>query len=196
MTAKFMKNSIFEKAFMRTRVDTEEMTMKEKLLGYLIGPFGMLALQAVVNQLAELYYTEVFYVDEIFGVGTYLVMSWVTKIVSMLAGLLVAYIVENSSSSQGKIRPFVLIGQLICAVSAFFMFYIPEIGNVGRLIWVYVFNILYNGLGMTMFLLRKNMITLATRNQADRNQINLFDRISNFLLVGTFVTLIVGSLLY
>ena len=196
MTVKFMKNSIFEKAFMRTRVDTEEMTMKEKLLGYLIGPFGMLALQAVVNQLAELYYTEVFYVDEIFGVGTYLVMSWVTKIVSMLAGLLVAYIVENSSSSQGKIRPFVLIGQLICAVSAFFMFYIPEIGNAGRLIWVYVFNILYNGLGMTMFLLRKNMITLATRNQADRNQINLFDRISNFLLVGTFVTLIVGSLLY
>ena len=85
MTVKFMKNSIFEKAFMRTRVDTEEMTMKEKLLGYLIGPFGMLALQAVVNQLAELYYTEVFYVDEIFGVGTYLVMSWVTKIVSMLA---------------------------------------------------------------------------------------------------------------
>ena len=196
MTVKFMKNSIFEKPFMRSRVDTEQMTMKEKLLGYLIGPFGMLALQAVVNQLAELYYTEVFYVDEIFGVGTYLVMSWVTKIISMLSGLLVAYIVENSNSSQGKIRPFVLIGQLICAVSAFFMFYIPEIGNAGKLVWVYVFNILYNGLGMTMFMLRKNMITLATRNQDDRNQINLFDRISNYLMVGTFVTLVVGSLLY
>lgn len=196
MTAKFMKNSIFEKEFMRSKVDTEEMTMKEKILGYLIGPFGMLALQSVVNQLAELYYTEIFYIDEIFGVGTYLVMSWVTKIVSMLAGLLVAYVVENSNSSQGKIRPFVLTGQLICAVSAFFMFYVPEIGNTGKLVWVYVFNILYNGLGMTMFMLRKNMITLATRNQADRNQINLFDRISNFLLVGTFVTLVVGSLLY
>ena len=196
MTVKFMKDSIFEKPFMRSRVDTEQMTMKEKLLGYLIGPFGMLALQAVVNQLAELYYTEVFYVDEIFGVGTYLVMSWVTKIISMLSGLLVAYIVENSNSSQGKIRPFVLIGQLICAVSAFFMFYIPEIGNAGKLVWVYVFNILYNGLGMTMFMLRKNMITLATRNQDDRNQINLFDRISNYLMVGTFVTLVVGSLLY
>ena len=196
MEAKFMKNSIFEKPFMNSRVNTEEMSMKEKVLGFLIGPFGMLALQAAVNQLAELYYTEVFYIDEIFGVGTYLVMSWVTKIVSMLAGLLVAYIVENSNSSQGKVRPFILIGQLICAASAFFMFFIPEIGNTGKLIWVYVFNILYNGLGMTMFMLRKNMITLATRNQADRNQINLFDRISNFLLVGTFVTLVVGSLLY
>lgn len=191
-----MKNSIFEKPFMNSRINTPEMTMKEKILGYLIGPFGMLALQSVINQLAELYYTEIFYIDRIFGVGTYLVMSWVTKIVSMLAGLLVAYIVEHSNSSQGRIRPFVLIGQLLCAVSGFFMFAIPEIGHVGMLIWVYVFNILYNGFGITMFLLRKNMITLATRNQNDRNQINLFDRITSFMLVGVAVTMVVGSILY
>ena len=123
-------------------------------------------------------------------------MSWVTKIVSILAGLLVAYVVERSTSSQGKIRPFVLIGQLLCAFSGFFMFAIPEIGQVGKLIWVYIFNILYNGFGITMFLLRKNMITLATRNQNDRNQINLFDRVSNFMLVGVAVTMVVGSILY
>lgn len=196
MKAQFMKNSIFEKPFMNSRITSEEMTMKEKILGYLIGPVGMLSLQSVINQLAELYYTEIFYIDQIFGVGTYLVMSWVTKIVSMLAGLLVAYIVEHSESSQGKIRPFVLIGQLLCAVSGFFMFAIPEIGHIGMLIWVYVFNILYNGFGITMFLLRKNMITLATRNQDDRNQINLFDRITGYMLVGVAVTMVVGSILY
>ena len=196
MDRQFMKNSIFEKPFMNSKVNTPEMTVKEKILGYLIGPFGMLALQAVINQLAELYYTEIFYIDQIFGVGTYLVMSWVTKIVSMLAGLLVAYIVEHSNSSQGKIRPFVLIGQLLCAVSGFLMFAIPEIGQVGMLIWVYVFNILYNGFGITMFLLRKNMITLATRNQDDRNQINLFDRVTQFMLVGVAITMVVGSILY
>ncbi len=196
MKKQFLKNSIFEKPFMNSRIKTEEMTMKEKILGYLVGPFGMLSLQAVINQLAELYYTEIFYIDQIFGVGTYLVMSWATKIVSILAGLLVAYIVERSSSSQGKIRPFVLIGQLLCAFSGFFMFAIPEIGQVGKLIWVYIFNILYNGFGITMFLLRKNMITLATRNQNDRNQINLFDRVSNFMLVGVAVTMVVGSILY
>lgn len=119
MKKQFMKNSVFEKPFMNSKITTEEMTMKEKILGFLVGPFGMLALQAVVNQLAELYYTEIFYIDQIFGVGTYLVMSWVTKIVSILSGLLVAYIVERSISSQGKIRPFVLIGQLLCAFSGF-----------------------------------------------------------------------------
>ena len=139
-----MRNSIFEKPFMNSRITTDEMTMKEKILGYLIGPFGMLALQSVVNQLAELYYTEIFYIDNLYGVGTYLVMSWVTKIVSMLTSLLIAYIVEHSNSSQGKIRPFVLIGQIICAISAFFMFVIPDVGHNGMLIWVYFFNIMYD----------------------------------------------------
>lgn len=196
MKAKLLNNTIFEKSFMDSKVQTPEMSLREKILGYIVGPFGMLALIAVVNQLAELYYTEIFYIDEIFGVGTYLVMSWATKIISMIAGLLVAYAVEHSESRQGKIRPFILTGQLICAVSAFFMFEIPEIGNMGKLIWVYVFNFLYNGIGMTMVNLRTNMLTLATRKQEDRNQINLFDRVSAYLLVGTAVTLIVGSVLY
>ena len=196
MARNYMENSIFEKPFMNSRITSEEMTMKEKILGYIVGPIGMLSLQAVISQLAELYYTEIFYIDRIFGVGTYLVMSWVTKIVSMLAGLLVAYVVEHSESSQGRIRPFVLIGQLLCAVSGFLMFAVPEMGHTAMLVWVYVFNILYNGLGITMFLLRKNMITLATRNQEDRNQINLFDRICAYMLVGVAVTMVVGSVLY
>lgn len=196
MKADFIKNSIFEKPFMDSKVKTENMTWKEKILGYLVGPFGMLALMAVVNQLAELYYTEVFYIDEIFGVGTYLVMSWITKIVSMIAGLCIAYLVEHNTSRQGKIRPFILIGQLICAVSSFFMFEIPEIGNTGKLIWVYFFNFMYNGIGLTMFNLRTNMLTLGTRNQNDRNQVTLFDRVSAFMLVGVAVTMVVGSILY
>lgn len=191
-----MNNSIFEKEFMDSKITTEKMTAKEKILGYILGPLGALALQAVVNQLAELYYTEIFYIDRIFGVGTYLAMSWVTKVVSMLAGLWVAKLVENNQSRQGKVRPFILIGSLISAIGAFFMFAIPEIGDTGKLIWVYTFNILYNGIGITMFLLRKNMITLASRDQNERNQINLFDRISSFMIIGTAITLIVGSVLY
>ena len=44
--------------------------------------------------------------------------------------------------------------------------------------------------------LKVNLITLCTRNQNDRNQVNLLGNISSFLLVGTGVTLVVGSLLY
>ncbi len=191
-----MKLALFDKPFMDSRVRSDNMTKKEKILGFLVGPFGTLSLQAVVSQLAELYYTEVFYIDEIFGVGTYLIMSWVTKIFGIIAGLSVAYLVEHSESRQGKVRPFILIGQLVCAAASFFMFAIPDLPDRGKLVWVYVFSILYNSVGLTLFSLRTNMLTLGTRDQNDRNQINLFDRVSAYLLVGTAVTLVVGSVLY
>ena len=168
MKKQFMSRGIFEQPFMNSRIKTASMTRKEKLLGYLAGPFGTLALMAVVNQLAELYYTEVFYIDRIFGVGTYLVMSWVTRIVAVISGFVVAYIVENSVSSQGRIRPILLIGALISAVGGFFMFFIPEMPDPAKLVWVYVFSILYNGIGVTMFSLRANMYTLCTRDQNNR----------------------------
>ena len=196
MKTLFLSKGVFEKPFMNSRITTENMTMKEKLLGYLVGPFGTLALMAVVNQLAELYYTEVFYMDRIFGVGTYLAMSWVTRIVSVIAGFAVAYVVEHSASSQGRIRPMLLIGSLMSALGGFCMFFIPEMPDMGKLVWVYVFNILYNGIGVTMFNLRTNMYTLCTRNQNDRNQINVIVQTSAFLLVGTAVTMVVGSILY
>ena len=95
----FFQTGLFEKPFLNSRITTASMTMKEKILGYLVGPVGILALVAIVNQLLELYYTEVFYIDEIFGAGNYLLMSWVTKAVGIVAGLLIAYVVEHNVSS-------------------------------------------------------------------------------------------------
>jgi len=192
----FFQKGLFEKPFMNSRINTASMTLKEKILGYLVGPFGILALVAIVNQLMELYYTEIFYIDEIFGAGSYLLMSWVTKAVGIVSGLLIAYVVEHNVSSQGRIRPLVLIGCLLSAVSAFFMFYIPDMADAAKLVWVYVFNILFNGFGSALLALRSNMFTLCTRSQNDRNLVNLFEKVSAFLLVGTAVTLTVGSVLY
>lgn len=129
----FFQTGLFEKPFLNSRITTASMTMKEKILGYLVGPVGILALVAIVNQLLELYYTEVFYIDEIFGAGNYLLMSWVTKAVGIVAGLLIAYVVEHNVSSQGRIRPMVLIGCLFSAVSSFFLFYIPDMANWAKL---------------------------------------------------------------
>lgn len=192
----FFQTGLFEKPFLNSRITTASMTMKEKILGYLVGPVGILALVAIVNQLLELYYTEVFYIDEIFGAGNYLLMSWVTKAVGIVAGLLIAYVVEHNVSSQGRIRPMVLIGCLFSAVSSFFLFYIPDMANWAKLAWVYVFNILFNGFGSALLALRVNLFTLCTRNQNDRNLVNLFEKVSSYLLVGTAVTLTVGSVLY
>ena len=193
---KFFSKGLFEKPIMNSRIKAASMTLTEKLLGYLLGPFGILAFVAVVNQLAELYYTEIFYIDRIFGSGSYLLMTWVTKAVGIVAGLLIAYVVEHTESRQGRVRPLILIGCLLSALAGFFMFFIPEMPDAAKLAWIYVFNILYNGFGAQLLALRTNMFTLCTRSQDDRNLVNLFEKMSSFLLVGTAVTLTVGSVLY
>ena len=193
---KFFSGGLFDSPIMNSRIKTASMTWTEKLLGYLLGPFGILAFVAVVNQLAELYYTEIFYIDRIFGSGSYLLMTWVTKAIGIVAGLLIAYVVEHTESKAGRVRPLILIGCLLSAISGFFMFFIPDMPNVAKLIWIYIFNILYNGFGAQLLALRTNMFTLCTRSQNDRNLVNLFEKMSSFLLVGTAVTLTVGSVLY
>ena len=194
--AKFFSGGFFDTPLMNSRIKTASMTLKEKLLGYLLGPFGILAFVAVVNQLAELYYTEIFYIDQIFGKGSYLIMTWVTKAVGILSGILIAYVVEHTESKAGRVRPLILIGCLLSAISGFFMFFIPEMPNVAKLVWIYIFNILYNGFGAQLLALRTHMFTLCTRSQNDRNLVNIFEKMSSFLLVGTAVTLTVGSVLY
>ena len=49
---------------------------------------------------------------------------------------------------------------------------------------------------LLLFNLRSNLLTLCTRDQKERNQVNLLDKVSSYLLVGTTVTLVVGSILY
>ena len=192
----FFSGGLFDKPIMSSKIKTASMTVMEKILGYLLGPFGILAFVAVVNQLTELYYTEIFYIDQIFGAGSYLLMTWVTKAVGIVAGLFIAYVVEHTDSKAGRVRPLILIGCLLSAVSGFFMFYIPEMSNVLKLIWIYVFNILFNGFGAQLLALRTHLFTLCTRSQNDRNVVNLFEKMSSFLLVGTAVTMTVGSVLY
>lgn len=190
------KQGFFDNPILNSRIKTAAMTTKEKLLGYLLGPFGILAFVGVINQLAELYYTEIFYIDQIFGPGSYLAMTWTTKVVGILAGLLVAYLVEHSTSKQGRVRPLILVGCLLSAASGFFMFYIPDMADIWKLVWVYGANILFSSFGSTLLALRVHMLTLCTRSQDDRNQINLLEKMSGFLLVGTAVTMTVGSVLY
>lgn len=193
----FFKKGLFETKFMSSRIKTHAMSMKEKILGFFIGPFGTAALMSIVNSLMELYYTDVFYIDNIFGDNSYLILAWVTKIVAIFAGLFFGYIVEHNVSKEGKIRPLLLIGSLIYTFSAFFLFFIPNFANQAlKLVWVYIFNILCNSIGYTLVMLKINLNTLCTRDQNDRNQVNVLVKISEFMLVGTGVNLTVGAFIH
>ena len=52
-----MSTAFFEKQYTRTRISSEQVTGKERWLGYLVGPMGALLLNAVLATYLNVYYT-------------------------------------------------------------------------------------------------------------------------------------------
>ena len=195
-TIRILGKGPFETRLLQTRINTHAMTAREKILGYMVGPAGLTIFTSTVMQLQELYYTSVIPIDNLYGTGTYLTMSMTGKILGTLFGLLLGWMIDHTASSQGKIRPYVLMGSLISVVSGFFMFWVPDIGNTEKLVWIFASNIVYSGIGLIAYGIRTNMITLSTRNQLHRTQVAMFNNISSYLIAGVFVGLMVSSVIY
>ncbi len=190
-----LKRGIFELPFMNSRISTGAMTRKEKILGFFVGPLGMAFFACSRDFLMELYYTQVFVIDKIYGIGTYGTMIVVTRAVGFALGLLLSWFVSKTVSSQGRIRPYLLTGGLITIVSGFCLFWIPDIGRTGQLIWVYVFNMV-SGWAVAAYALRSNLVALSSRSQKDRTQLTTINGAATYMVAGIFGGVIVASLLY
>lgn len=193
---RILERGAFESPLLRSRIDTRAMTTREKILGYMVGPAGLTIFTATIMQLQELYYTSVIPIDALYGSGTYLAITMTGRVVGLLFGLLLGWLVEHTVSSQGRIRPYMLIGALLTVASGFAMFWVPDFGKGGRLLWIAASYILYNGVALVAYGLRTNLVTLSTRNQLNRTQVALFNNVSSYLIAGVFVGLMVSSVLY
>ena len=193
----FLKGSIFDKPFMQTRIHTHSMTLAEKLLGFLVGPAGILVFLGVINDLKELYYTSVVPVDKLFGSGSYLLMTSVTSVVGILVGLLMAWIVDHTVCKAGKIRPYILIGSIILVISGLTIFNCPfERGSTAHLVWIWAGNICFVGIGCVIFNLRYNKLALATRSLRDRSAITTLYKMADTLITGVLAGFLISSILY
>ncbi len=191
-----LKKGLFEKHFMDSRVRTRTMTTKEKVLGHLLGPLGMIMLVNVVNALLELYYTEQVPLDKMYGTGTYLTMTTTRAIIGTFMGLLISWAVQHTRSRQGRIRPWVLIGGLIAGATATFMFWVPAEASMAHLALVWVSNILYWLVGCGLYNTSVNLIALCTRSLDERTTAGFFRKISLTLISGILIGLILTSIIY
>lgn len=192
-----LKGSIFDKPFMQTRIKTHSMTLAEKLLGFLLGPGGMLVFMCVINDLKELYYTSVVPVDKLFGSGSYLLMTSVTSVVGIVCGLLFAWVVDHTVCKAGKVRPYILIGSVIMLVSGLMIFNCPfEWGTSAHLVWIWIGNICYTGIGGVVFNVRYGKLALSTRSLRDRSSITTLYKMADNLITGVLAGFLISSILY
>lgn len=195
-TIQLLKRGIFEEKFMDSRVKTRTMTTKEKLFGHLLGPLGMIMLVNVVGALLELYYTEQVPLDSMYGTGTYITMTTARSIIGTFFGLVIAWLIQHTSSRQGRIRPWMLIGGLIAAASATFMFMIPQEADAAYLAVIWASNILYMIIGCGLYNTSSNLVALCTRSFNERTTASFLRKISLTLISGILIGLVLTSFIY
>lgn len=93
------------------------MSWKEKYLGHLIGPLGLILVVNTVAALVEKFFTQ--QVGAMYGEGNaamisamgkkYEMVMTVAKILAVATGLLVSWLISHTKSKQGRLRPWYLI---------------------------------------------------------------------------------------
>ncbi len=176
---------------LHSRVRSQNVTAREKWLGYLIGPAGALLLNAVLATYLNVYYTDVLKLSPLWGGAFLVVFPLVSKIVDAVTNILMGYIIDRTKTKQGKARPWILLSAPLMCVSGILLFVVPESSPAVQAAWVMVSYNLFYSFAYTIFNMSHNlMCPLSTRNTVQRGGLSVFNQISTIMMSGIIVALL------
>lgn len=186
-----MKNEMLSAKLFDSRIHSQNVTGKEKWLGYLLGPCGALLLNAVLATYLNVYYTDVLKLTTVWG-GTFLVVfPFVSKIIDAITNVIMGYIIDRTKTKQGKARPWLLLSAPLVALTGILLFTVPNAGETVQVIWVMLSYNLFYSFAYTIYNMSHNlMCPLSTRNTIQRGGLSVFNQISTIMMSGIIVALI------
>ena len=121
-----------------SRIQSEQVTKKEKWLGYLLGPAGALLLNAVLATYLNVYYTDVLNLTPLWG-GVFLtVFPIVSKVIDAITNIFMGQIIDRTRTKEGKARPWLLLSAPLVMVTAILLFTVPDANDTVKAIWVMI----------------------------------------------------------
>ena len=140
-TKKGLLSGWFEAPFWNTRITSANVHGKERWLGYVAGPFGVMLLQSIVNSYFNKYLTDTlgFTVTRGMWIASFMVVFPVlSKLLDAITNVLMAKVLDNTKCRQGKLRPWFILSLPITVASIIMMFAIPDMGAKAQAVWVVI----------------------------------------------------------
>ncbi len=174
-----------------SRVHSQNVTSKEKWLGYLLGPCGALLLNAVLATYLNVYYTDVLNLTGVWG-GLFLTLfPIVSKIIDAITNVVMGYIIDRTKTKQGKARPWLLLSAPLIAVTGVLLFVVPSGNQKLQIAWVMISYNLFYSFAYTIYNMSHGlMVPLSTRNTIQRGGLSVFNQISTIMMSGIVVALV------
>lgn len=181
---------------LNSRVTKDDVTAKEKWLGYLIGPAGALLLNAVLATYLNVYYTDVLKLTTIWGGAFLTIFSIISKVIDAITNVIMGYIIDHTKTVQGKARPWILLSAPLLLISGVLLFVVPQGNETVQVIWVMLSYNLFYSFAYTIYNMSHNlMVPLSTRNTEQRGSLSVFNQISTIMMSGIIVALIFPMLI-
>ena len=118
-------NQLLESGRLDTKIHSENVTGKEKWLGYLLGPSGAL-LNAVLATYLNVYYTDVLGLTTVWGGAFLVVFPIVSKIIDAVTNVVMGYVIDRTHTRQGKARPWLLLSAPLLTITGILLFTVPR----------------------------------------------------------------------
>ncbi len=186
-----MKENLLSSKFFNSRVHSQNVTAKEKWLGYLLGPCGALLLNAVLATYLNVYYTDVLNLTTVWG-GLFLtIFPIISKIIDAITNVIMGYIIDRTKTKQGKARPWILLSAPLVAITGVLLFTVPQGNETIQVIWIMLSYNLFYSFAYTIFNMSHNlMVPLSTRNTIQRGSLSVFNQIATIMMSGIVVALV------
>lgn len=185
------KGNMLNSRVFDSRVHSQNVTGKEKWLGYLLGPCGALLLNAVLATYLNVYYTDVLKLTTIWGGALLIVFPLISKIIDASTNVLMGYIIDRTKTKQGKARPWLLLSAPLVAITGILLFTVPKASTAVQVTWVMISYNLFYSFAYTIYNMSHSlMCPLSTRNTIQRGGLSVFNQISSIMMSGIIVALI------
>lgn len=186
-----MKRELFDGKRLASCVHSEQVTGKERWLGYLLGPAGALLLNAVLATYLNVYYTDVLKLGGLWG-GVFLVIfPIISKIIDAITNVIMGQIVDCTRTKEGKARPWLLLSAPLVTISGILLFTVPQASETAQVIWVMLSYNLFYSFAYTIFNMSHNlMVPLSTRDTTERGSLSVFNQIATIMMSGILVALV------
>ncbi len=203
---KLLSRGLFEKPFMDSKIKTRSVTWKERILGHLIGPLGLMFVVNGIAGLVEKFFTQqtgaIYGEDNVEMImalgGRYEMVMTVAKILGIVTSLLVGWMIQHTQSRQGRFRPWHLIFGFISIIIGCLIFLFPGKNGLGENYWLYFFFLLicYHTVGSCFFyIFRDNIVSVSTRDPSAKANLKFIRQLSWTLVNGIIVGMLINMVI-
>ena len=172
-------------------IRSQEVTKKEKWLGYLLGPAGALLLNAVLATYLNVYYTDVLNLTPLWGGMFLTIFPIVSKVIDAVTNVIMGQVIDRTRTKEGKARPWLLLSAPLLTITGILHFTVPNGSDTVKAIWVMISYNLFYSFAYTIFNMSHNlMVPLSTRDSTARGGLSVFNQITTIMMSGILVALV------